>query len=66
LGSPAEVESHVREHLPDDWIALDDDPWDWSPHSLPHLVLCNGSKGLGDPATLIQLRKLLVTGGTDG
>jgi hypothetical protein len=55
-----EVEMHVREHLPDRWVILDDDPYLWDRSSIDHLVLCDSERGLGDDAALERLEVLLA------
>lgn len=55
-----EVERHLREHSPAEWVIVDNDSCDWSALSCERLVLCDSFKGLGDDATLERLHALLA------
>jgi hypothetical protein len=55
-----EVESHVREHRPDFWVIVDDDPYDWNPASIERLVLCDPELGLGEARAWGELNARLA------
>ena len=55
-----EVQRHVRETLPDSYVIVDDDAWDWDAASRERLVLCNPDRGLGDAAAYECLKDLLT------
>ena len=43
-----------------DWIAVDDDSEGWADADRARLVLTSPDRGLGDPATIVRLRELLM------
>lgn len=47
---------HVRPHLGDHWLAIDDDNSGWPAHAVAHLAHCN--RDLGDPASQAAVKQV--------
>ncbi len=53
------VRRHVDWFKPRAWVALDDEDISWIEDDRDHLVLCKGTMGLQDPATMDRLLTVL-------
>ena len=55
-----QIESYVRRHQLNDWIAVDDDDQGWPVSMRQHLVFCkNPSRGIADPEVCADLKRAL-------
>ncbi|MDI4635206.1 hypothetical protein J7U46_19240 [Pelomonas sp. V22] len=50
-----QIANDVARRRPRDWLALDDDDRGWPAEHRGRLILCNGERGLSDPATQREL-----------
>ncbi len=58
-----QIHEHVKANVISNWIAIDDlhsNTQDWPLEYWPHLVICDGNKGLGDEETQADLNTKLL------
>jgi hypothetical protein len=55
-----QVWEDVLRRMPKNWIALDDDEWDWPAHCRENLIRTDDYEGISDPEVLAELKRKLA------